>query len=304
MKKLLIPFNKKIKADEKRLVGGKGLPLIELNNRGISIPEGFVITTEAYDLFLTENNLLEKIKDLSLASEWQKVQELIFRANMPKELEGQINMQIQTLHIDRYAVRSSANVEDSKSKSWAGEFESYLNIPSKEILNYVMKCWASVFSPRVIAYADSIENFLSIKMAVVIQQSIDSDISGVCFTRNPLDEDEDNISIEAIFGLGELLVQGQVTPDRYTVERRSGIILDIFVHPQEKMHTTSRNGGTKTITIKPNYRQKLSGKEIKHLARLAQKIEKIYKNGQDIEWCIKKDNLYILQSRPITSKST
>ena len=138
-------------------------------------------------------------------------------------------------------------------------------------------------------------------MAVVVQQSIDSEVSGVCFTRDPLDEDEDDIRIEAIFGLGEFLVQGQVTPDRYVVERGSEIILEVFVHPQEKIYTTNKVGGTRTIAAKPNYRQKLSGKEIKQLATLAERIEKIYKSGQDIEWCKKDGNLYIVQSRPITT---
>lgn len=301
MKNLLVSFNEKIKNKERSLVGGKGLPLIELSKKNIPIPNGFVVTTKAYDLFLAENNLPKKIKRLSLASKWQGAQDLILNANIPQELEGQINAQLQALHIDRYAVRSSANVEDSKNKSWAGEFESYLNVSPKEVLCFMKKCWASVFSPHVVAYADSVEKLLSIKMAVVVQQSINSDVSGVCFTRDPLDEEKDDIRIEAILGLGELLVQGQVTPDRYTIERNDGILLEVFVRPQEKKHTTSKNGGTKTVAIKPNYKQKLSGKEIKYLAKLAQKIEKIYRNGQDIEWCKKDKDLYILQSRPITT---
>lgn len=277
------------------------MPLITLCKKNIPIPEGFVVTTEAYDLFLAENNLLEKIKSLSLNSEWKKAQDLILNSNVPQELAGQIHEQLKVLGIGRYAVRSSANVEDSKSKSWAGEFESYLNVPPKEILESIKKCWASVFSQRVVSYADSAEELLSIKMAVVVQQSIDSEVSGVCFTRDPLDEEEDDIRIEAIFGLGEFLVQGQVTPDRYVLERDSNIILEVFVHPQEKIYTTNKAGGTKIIATKPHYRQKLSGKEIKQLAILAQQIEKIYKGGQDIEWCKRNGNLYILQSRPITT---
>ena len=301
MKKLLIPFSENIKDSKKHLVGGKGLPLITLRKKNIPIPDGFVVTTEAYDLFLAENNLLEKIKGLSLDSEWKKAQDIILNSNIPQELADQIHKQLETLDVDRYAIRSSANVEDSKNKSWAGEFESYLNVLQNDVLGYIKKCWASVFSQRVVAYTNSAKELLSIKMAVVVQKSIDSEVSGVCFTRNPLDQDENDIRIEAVFGLGEFLVQGQVTPDRYVVERRSGIILEIVVQPQEKRYTTSKAGGTRTISTKPNYRQKLSGQEIKRLATLAERIEKIYKSGQDIEWCKKGANLYILQSRPITT---
>lgn len=288
-------------------VGGKALPLLELSKRKIPIPRGFVVTTRAHDLFLHENGLAEKMKNIftspnkDVRREIIRVREEIQSGVMPQELAREIDAHIEELGIKHYAVRSSATAEDAKNRSWAGEFESYLNISPQDIGASIRKCWASMLSDRVIDYAGNFSEISSMKMAVIIQESIDSDISGVCFTRNPLDAKDGSILIESVFGLGEALVQGEVTPDRYTVERGTGIILEIIVGDQTIAYKADKNIGIKLVPLKKTFKQKLSGKEILQLATLALKVEKIQGSGRDIEWCKKDGVLFILQSRPITT---
>jgi len=301
MNKLTIKINKKIAEKDRLLVGGKGLPLIDLKSKNIPIPSGFIVTTEAHGLFLKESNLDRDIKRLASHSKFKNIQTLIKRASMPDKLLSKIETELEQSRIESYAVRSSANVEDSSSNSWAGVFESYINIPRSKVIDHIKQCWASIFNPRAVDYSGSLSNLLSIRMAVIVQQSINCGVSGVCFTKDPLDDKKDDIRIEAVFGLGESLVQGEVTPDKYTVERERNIILKVFVNPQKIMHTFKQKSGTKTVQIKPTYKQKLSGKEIKDLAKLSQNIENFYNVGQDIEWCKKGNIFYIVQSRPIIS---
>lgn len=257
-----------------KLVGGKAFSLIILSKNGITVPGGFVVNCNVFEEFSNE----------------KMSQSLIF----------EIESKIKKVGARRYAVRSSANIEDASENSWAGQFESYLNVPSQKVIKNIKKCWTSVFNDRVIGYGDK-KNLSKIKMAVIVQESIDSDVSGACFTRNPLDKNDKNIFIEAVWGLGEILMQGKTIPDRYEVERRSNIILNADVNKQNVICKTLKNGGIKIMPIKKIFKQKLSGKEIIYLAKMAQKIEKIYRKGCDIEWCKKGNNIYILQARPITT---
>ncbi|MDP3769733.1 MAG: PEP/pyruvate-binding domain-containing protein [bacterium] len=305
MNDLLVEIDQGFSTRDRRLVGGKGLALIELSQRKIPVPPGFVLTTNAYDLFLRENDLGQRISGISVTENLEGVlggiRKAVLDAPMPEELLSGIELFVKRSKIKRYAVRSSADVEDSAKKSWAGVFESYLNVPQSGVVNATKRCWASVFSSTVVRYAKSLGQIPRIKMAVIVQESINSDVSGVCFTRDPLDNKKDDIRIEAVFGLGEALVQGKVTPDSYAVERGSNVILEINVQPQKIAYVNKKSGGTKLVALKPRYNQKLPGEEIIRLVTIAQTIENGYGVGQDIEWCKKGGNMYILQSRPITS---
>lgn len=288
-------------------VGGKAFPLFELASEKIPVPGGFVVTTDAYTSFLDDNHLRsdfvqivksKRVVDHALINSLRKN---IINATFSKELESEIKDAMQLCRFRQFAVRSSADIEDSSKKSWAGGFDTYLNVPQKAVLHAIKKCWSSLLNSKAIEYAGDISKLVDARMAVLIQESIESEVSGICFTRDPLHREEDDIRIEAIFGLGELLVQGEIIPDRYLVERKSNIILEIIVHEQTRARRALRGGETKLVSLKKGYRQKLSGREIVELARIAQRIEKINGFGRDIEWCKKRDQLYILQSRPITT---
>ncbi|MBI4138445.1 MAG: hypothetical protein HY482_02570 [Candidatus Wildermuthbacteria bacterium] len=299
---------KNINREALKHIGGKALPLFELRVYKIPVPKGFAITTKAYGLFLEANGITNDIKKLSqvkshpaIQKKVAKIRNSILNGNIPKEMEFELHDRLAQYGLKHYVVRSSANVEDAGTKSWAGAFESYLNIPQKDVLSAVKQCWASVFNDRVIHYINNIKRLASIKMAVIVQEYIDSDISGVCFTRNPLDSKDNNILIEAVFGLGELLVQGEIIPDKYKVERESNIILEADVQEQNRATKAAKNSGTKLVSMQKSLKQKLSGRQIIELANIAQKIERIHGKGCDIEWCRKDDVFYIVQSRPITT---
>ena len=181
------------------------------------------------------------------------------------------------------AVRSSATVEDSSTASWAGILESYLNVTEKNLLESIKKCRASIDSPRVIAYGKQKGlNKQKISVAVVIQKMIQSEISGVCFTAHPTTGDRNEMVIEADRGLGDKIVGGKITPVTYTINK--------------KLLIPGINSFRVVI-----HRQKLSNRQIIKLAELCQKIEKLFKYPQDIEWAFAKGKFYILQSRPITT---
>ncbi len=289
-------------------IGGKAMSLAIMAKHGINMPRGIVVGVNAYDLFLKENNLIGAIDKMSKLSSKkavfcaaEKIQKIILTSKIPDDIVSEINLWIQTSNIKRYAVRSSANVEDAAKRSWAGQFDSYLNVPSSMITINIRKCWASVFNSRVVNYASSIKSISSIKMAVIVQESLDCEVSGVCFTKNPLMSNDKNILIEAVFGLGELLVQGEAVPDTYKIERGSNIITEADVNEQKIIYAGVRKGGSKSMRIKRTFKQKISGREMIDLTKIALKIEKIYNKGCDIEWCKKGNKMYILQARPITT---
>ena len=242
------------------IAGGKGASLGEMTQAGIPVPPGFVILSNAFEKFLVKKE-------------------------MPKDVAEEIKKSFRKLGAKQVAVRSSATAEDSKDAAWAGQLESYLNTTEENLLENVQKCWKSLSLPRAVFYRS--EKGLSktkISVAVVVQKMIASEVSGVAFSVHPVTGDQNQIIIEAVFGLGESLVQGLVTPDSYVVAKDTWSILDKKIHTQD----TSDN-------------QKLSDKEILNLAKLVAKIESHYGFPVDVEWAFKKGEFYIVQSRPITT---
>lgn len=242
-----------ISKDDVQNVGGKGASLGEMFNARLPVPPGFVIATEAYNKPLTP------------------------------ALEKEIFNAFEHLKTKKVAVRSSAIAEDSKTSSWAGQLESYLNIAKENLIKNIKKCWSSIKSERALAYAN--ERNLSeeqLTVAVVVQKMIDSEVSGVTFTANPITNNLNEIMIESGFGLGELVVGGMITPDNFIVNKKTLKIKN------------------KTIQNKSS----LSDWQIKKLAKLSLQIEKLFKSPQDIEWALEKNKFYILQSRPITTLKT
>jgi pyruvate,water dikinase len=272
--------------------GGKGANLGELIKIGVPVPPGFVILANAFVKFLEENDVNVEIKtrldrininDIESVEESSKVlRDLILKAKISEEIGKEILKAFKKLKAKYVAVRSSATAEDSKIDSWAGELETYLNTTKENLIENIKKCWASLYTPRVIFYRFK-RNLQrkQIQVAVLIQEMIQFEVSGVCFTVHPVIKDKNQMIIEAVRGLGEVLVQGKVTPDSYVIEKDSLKILDINIPQKEG--------------------QKLSERQIQKLARLCMKIESHYKDPQDIEWGRKGSKFHILQTRPITA---
>lgn len=294
--------------------GGKGASLGEMTNAKIPVPPGFVLLAEAFYRFLEETDLGQEVqaeltainyKNINSVNEASaKIRSLIFNVPMPKDLAQEITTSFKKLKTKFVAVRSSATAEDSSSASWAGELETYLNTTEKNLLLNVKKCWSSLFTPRAIFYRHE-KKLLKTKVgvAVVVQQMIDSEISGIAFTVHPVTQDHNQIIIEAGYGLGEAIVSGSVTPDAYVLGKKDCSFLDINVASQEKQIVKGASGGTKWIPVAKNKQnqQKLTNQQIIELAKICIGIEKHYKFPCDIEWAFNRGKFYITQSRPITT---
>jgi pyruvate,water dikinase len=301
------------------IAGEKGANLGELIKIGIPVPPGFVILANAFEKFLGENDInveIERIwrkinvEDIESVEESSEIlRDLILKGKMPGDIENEILNAFKKLRTKYVAVRSSATAEDSKIDSWAGELESYLNTTKENLIENVKKCWASLFTPRTLFYRAR-RNLMNkkVSVAVVVQKMVQSEVSGVYFTVHPVTKDRNQMVIEACWGLGEILVQGKITPDSYVIDKskiktqKSKFILDKNINPQEKM-IIKANGGTKEVKVPKEKieKQKLNENQIRKLAKICLKIENHYKNPQDIEWALEKNKFYIVQTRPITT---
>ena len=317
--RFILPLEK-ISKNDAQIAGGKGSSLGELNSIA-PIPEGFVLSSSAFETFIDSNNFREvidknkkpvfsKAGKKKLEINYHKIKkvssvltELLLGGKMPDEIRKESFLYFHKYKMSYVAVRSSASMEDGAANSWAGELESYLNTTEKNLIRNIKKCWVSLFSPRALSY--SIEKnlfFENNSVAVVIQKMIQSEVSGIVFTVHPVTKNKNQILIESCFGLGELIVGGEITPDSYIIDKRKDLILEIKVNLQEKMMIKK---GSKNVMAKISgrrkHQQKLTGRQIIELAELSQKIEDHFKKPQDIEWALKDNKFYIIQSRPITT---
>lgn len=316
-----IAWFSEIRKEDVPLVGGKGANLGEIVNAGFPVPNGFIITSSAYYDFIRENNLNIKIKHListvnvnnskSLEQVSLHIKKLIKEGQMSKELVNDIVSSYKKLggvfSQALVAVRSSATAEDLANASFAGQQETYLNVKGDAVLlEKVKEGWASLFGARAIFYRHQ-QKFDNIKIgiALVVQQMVESDKSGIMFTIDPVTNDKSKIVIEAIYGLGELIVQGEVTPDHYEVDKKELTVLSKKTSFQD--HYLKKKGvDNKKIKLskRQGEKQKLSEKEILALAKLGKEIEKHYYFPQDLEWAIEKQKVYIVQTRSVTTTHT
>ena len=297
------------------MAGGKGASLGEMTRAGIPVPPGYVVLAGAFERFLEETDLdvevdsiLHKVnhKEIhTVEDSSEKLKALIMKAPMPKDINQAILKAFGVLNAKLVAVRSSATAEDSSSAAWAGQLETYLNTTKANVLKNVQRCWASLFTPRAIFYRfEKNLHKQKISVAVVVQQMVESEVSGTAFSVHPVTQDRNQLIIEAGYGLGEAIVSGQITPDSYVVEKRGWRLLDKNVSSQERAIVRSAQGGGnawKKIPARLGERQKLADKEILELAKLIVRIEKHYRFPVDIEWARAKGRFFITQSRPITT---
>ncbi len=321
---------KKISHKDLPLVGGKNASLGEmiksLTKKGVSVPGGFAVTTDSYWAFLKENKIESELKKIlkdydrestkSLRETGKKARQLIMKGSFPKEVEDEIRKSYREMYKKNptsVAVRSSAVCEDAPDASFAGQFETFLNITGEEnILKYVKKCIASSFNDRVIAYREEKKvPHLKFALSVGIQKMVRSDkaSSGIMFTLDTESGFRDVVLINSIFGIGEMIVQGSVTPDEFyvfkpTLEKGYPAIIRKDMGRKNKEFIYKKGGGLQERKVSENRALKFSitDEEILTLAKWAVIIEKHYKRPQDIEWA--KDGetgeLFIVQSRPET----
>ena len=304
--------------DDIPLVGGKGANLGEMTNAGIPVPPGFCVTAPSYFYFLDHNNLREKIKDIlsnidinksaSLNGARDKVQKLILNGKIPEDLEKAIREAYHKMPEKEktlVAVRSSATAEDLPDASFAGQQATYLNVlGADDVVKHVQKCWASLFESRAIFYrVERGYDHFKVALSAPVQKMIQSEVSGVMFTLNPINNDKHTIVVESIFGLGEMIVQGSATPDHFEVDKRNWRIVHKEISNQDIMLT--REGKITKERKVPKAlvgQQKVSDNVMLKVAELGLKLEKHYKWPQDVEWAYEKGKVYIVQTRPITTQ--
>ncbi len=309
---------KDISKDDLPIVGGKGANLGEMIKAGFPVPPGFAVTVYSYELFLEENNLKARIKDIlnsvninnpdELQNASERIQKLITKGEIPEIVAKNIISSYKKLsgyfRKALVAVRSSATAEDLPTASFAGQQATFLNIRGEATLLFkVRECWASLFTARAIFYR--VENKIpheKVKISVIVQKMVQSEVSGVMFTIDPVTEEKDRIVIEAIWGLGEMIVQGAVVPDRYVVQKDTFDILSKEISDQT-LELVMSKGETKEVTVPVNRKesQKISNGEIIYLAKIGQKLQEHYYFPQDVEWAKEGKNIYIVQTRPITT---
>lgn len=296
------------------VVGGKAANLGELIRIEIPVPDGFVVDARTFKDFISRTGLKDKIYSLLQNLEVENTEELnrvseeirrmISEAKIPSEIEAEIRKAYKELGDGKeafVAIRSSATAEDLPNASFAGQQDTYLNIRGEDnVVEKVKACWGSLFTPRAIYYRVQ-KGFRheNVSIAVVVQKMVNSEKSGVMFTSHPITGEKKCI-IEAVFGLGEAIVSGLVTPDTYVFDRVKKRLEEVKV-AEKKFMIVRKNGNEKVELGEKGKERVLSDEEIKKLVDLGELIEEHYGKPQDVEWAIGGGEVYIVQSRPITT---
>src|SRR5438128_2888644 len=297
------------------IVGGKGAHLGELSRiEGIRVPAGFCVTTDGFRRIMAEapsiDERLDRLQRLNpddreairtLSAEIRRTLEGIA---IPDDLAAAITRPLARLgEHAAYAVRSSATAEDLPTASFAGQQDTYLNVVGPAaILQHVSRCWASLFTEQAVTYR--LRNGFDhrkVHMAVVVQQMVFPQVSGILFTADPVTGNRKVASVEASFGLSEALVSGLVNADVYKVQ--DGEVVAKAVASKQLAIHASPAGGTQEQAIEPERQEQpaLTDAQVVRLAQLGRRIEAHFGRPQDIEWCLVDDDFQIVQSRPITT---
>jgi rifampicin phosphotransferase len=305
-------------ATDHALVGGKGANLGNMTAKGFQVPPGFTVSTSAYRAHVSDSGIRASVEGIlakidytevvALEAHVAEIRKLITDAPMPDSVAREIAAAYAKVGDTSFvAVRSSGTAEDLEGASFAGLHDTYLDIMGQDALvDAVKRCWASMWTGRAVAYRQNggFDHFSS-AIAIVVQQMVQSKISGVMFTGNPVNAATDQIFINASYGLGEAIVSGIVTPDEYVVRHRDLKILDLQIGSKlvQVIRDASKGVGTVEADVPEALRgqQAMSDEEIRQLSDLGRSIQKAYGEfPQDIEWAYYGDQFYVLQSRPIT----
>lgn len=315
MPKALCAWFSEISRDDVPSAGGKGANLGDMAQAGLPIPPGFVVCASAYREMVESSGLDAKIEEILAGVDYSN-------SNQLQEVERQIRQlfenvpiasELRQLIVESYhalgddvpvAVRSSATAEDLAGASFAGQQETFLNIVGKEeLLDAVRRCWSSLYTSRAIFYRHQ-KGFdtTQVSMAVVVQKMVNSEKSGVTFTVDPVLRNHFEMLIEAVWGLGEGVVSGTLTPDHYKIDRETYEVIFEFISEKRIMFCKDGNCGVVTLDV-PSEKVSahvLTPDELRQLVDLGNKVEEHFGCPQDIEWGIEDGQVYLLQSRPIT----
>lgn len=302
------------------IAGGKGANLGELTQAGIPVPPGFVVTAETYQKFMEDGGINDKVmeildgidindtKELQRAAE--EIKSLIIKTPIPDEITtfiieayNQLCQRVGEENTD-VAIRSSATAEDLPEASFAGQQDTFLHVSGyKDVIEYVRKCWASLFEARAIFYREENDfEHSKVYIAVVVQKMVDADKAGVMFTVNPSTGEEVAL-IEGSWGLGESVVSGDVTPDNYAVDKRNDEIINVTVSDKKVMYTNDDKGTSIKVPVPEDKREErvLSDEELIELTEMGKMVQAHYGEPMDTEWAFEDDELFLLQARPITT---
>jgi len=301
--------------------GGKGASLGELTRAGITVPPGFVVTMSAFEAALAAvdpgGRVRDSIADFSgddlvgIAQAAESIRARFQAADLPAEVETTVRAAYMELagSAAPVAVRSSATSEDSEQASFAGLQDTHLCVRGpNSVMQSLRACWASLYSVESVSYRRRLRmSETQVAMGVVIQRMLASRASGVMFTRSPVTGDRSVIAIEASFGLGSALVSGEVTPDKFVINKVTGDIVSRTVSVKTVRHVPAANGGVHVEAIPAAEQQKpsLEDVQLRELVTIGKRVERHYGSPQDIEWALAPDahgveRLYLLQSRPET----
>lgn len=313
---LVRPFDDITLADT-ATVGGKGANLGELASAGLPIPPGFVVTADAYLLAMAEAGLREELQtrfaaaradaddQVALAQAAEELRALVHKAGAPETVRRAVVAAYRALGDDRaVAVRSSATAEDSAGTSFAGMHDTFTNVVGVDaVLDRLVDCWASLYGDRVISYRASQGLDEEPAIAVVVQVQVASERSGVLFTADPSTGDRSHLVIEAALGLGEVVVSGQVEPDTYVVEKEGLRILQRRIGHQTHQLVPGPGGTIERIDLADGEADArvLDDDQVRALAELGVRVERHYGSPQDTEWAIAGGDVWLVQSRPITT---
>ncbi|MBV0902954.1 phosphoenolpyruvate synthase [Haloarcula salina] len=294
--------------------GGKGASLGELRGAGLPVPSAFIVTADTYRTFIDEADIAEDLFEAvdidsedstALAAAEQRARELIMNTEWPDPVRERILDAYGDFGDDPFvAVRSSATAEDLPDASFAGQQETFLNVDREDLLDRIKRCWGSLFTQRAIYYRDE-QGFdhEAVDIAVVVQRMVDAEKSGVMFTSHPSTGDSE-IVVEGAWGLGEAVVSGSVSPDNYIIDKESGEIEDVTVTTKKtKCVRDAATGETVEKSVDEARRDErvLDGDELDELRRVGRRVEEHYGDPQDVEWAIVDGDVFMLQSRPITT---
>ena len=302
------------------IAGGKGANLGELTQAGIPVPPGFVVTAQAYKYFMDEAGINDQVMSIldaidindtkALQEAAEEIKRIIIESPIPEQL---------TLFIREYynelcqrvgeddtdvAIRSSATAEDLPEASFAGQQDTFLHVSGDdEVIEYIRKCWASLFEARAIFYREENDfEHSKVYIAVVVQKMANADKAGVMFTVNPSTGEEIAL-IEGSWGLGESVVSGDVTPDNYQVDKKNNEIINVTISDKKVMYTNDEAGTSIKVDVPEEKRNErvLSDEELIELTEMGKRVQAHYGEPMDTEWAFEKDMLFLLQARPITT---
>ncbi|HVS68611.1 MAG TPA: phosphoenolpyruvate synthase [Mycobacteriales bacterium] len=305
-----------LRVTDVEVAGGKGANLGELTAAGLPVPPGFVITAQVFLDALDAAGVRDDLRELcaavrpddpqDLAARAEEMQLLVHKARVPESLRAVILTAYHDLGGPEclVAVRSSATAEDTAGTSFAGMNETFTNVRGdEELVSRIVDCWASLYAARVVTYRASQGITDEPVLAVIVQQMVDSERSGVMFTTDPTTGDPRHLVIEAAFGLGEVVVSGQVEPDTYVIDKTGPRILSTRVGTKSFSLVRGKTHGNQRIELpaEQSGARVLDDAEVLRIAELGLRIAQHYGEPQDVEWAIAGDRYWIVQSRPITT---